>query len=407
MQTMKFIITKVHMDLPRVTKEPLLFCGLFKDDRLVELNCRKSSANLALETICIGRVENIVASMNGAFVRISPEELAYLPLEEAKQAVFSKKQSQKGLSIGDELLVQVCKEPIKTKGATLTTKLQMSGKNMVLSLDFNGVQVSKKIIGNTRIELKAIFDNLRLTKPYLSKDMEYGIIVRTNAMYANQEDLEAEFNCLVEKFNDLLQTGLYKSHYNVLYTPEDAVIRRIRDFLPTEHTEIVTDQKALYDDITASGVLGEHLSLRFYDDSYSLDKLYSVSTHLEQALSSKVWLKSGAYIIIEPTEALTVIDVNSGKNIKKGNEKNYYLNINLEALDEIMNQLQLRNISGIIVIDFIDMPDKKQQAVLIEKMSQLCKKQRIPTSFVEMTKLNLAHIIRKKVQQPLREQVKE
>ena len=154
-------------------------------------------------------------------------------------------------------------------------------------------------------------------------------------------------------------------------------------------------------------MLRENLSLRFYDDTYSLDKLYSVSSNLEKALSKKVWLKSGAYIIIEPTEALTVIDVNSGKNIKQSGSNQYYLQINKEAAAEIMSQLQLRNISGIVVIDFIDMPDKEQQAQLIEQLSEDCKKQRIPTSFVEMTKLNLAHIIRKKVQQPLREQVKE
>ena len=407
MQTMKFILTKVHMDLPRVTKEPLLFCGLFNNDRLIELNCQKESKNLALESICIGRVENIVASMKGAFVRIAKDELAYLPLDEADSGIFSKKQSQKGLSIGDELLVQVCKEPIKTKGSTLTTRLQISGKYMVFSLDFSGVSISKKIIGNTRNDLKASFETLKATKAHLSDNREYGIIVRTNAMYATTEEWSAEFECLYEKFNRLLQTGVYKSLYTVIYSPENAVIRRIRDFLPREQVEIVTDQKALYDEIISSGVLSDHLTIRLYEDSYSLNKLYSVSTHLENALSTKVWLKSGAYIIIEPTEALTVIDVNSGKNTKKETGQNYYLDINLEALDEIMCQLQLRNISGIIVVDFIDMPNKSQQAVLVEKINDLCKKQRIPTSFVEMTKLNLAHIIRKKIQQPLREQVKE
>ncbi len=407
MPTTKFIITKVHMDLPGVTKEPVLFQGLFKDDTLVEVQCKKDSAYTPLDTICIGRVENIVPSMGGAFLRIAPDELAYLPLSEGEHGIFSKKNSEKGLCIGDELLVQVCKEPIKTKGATLTANLQISGKNMVLSTDFNDIQVSRKIIGDTRKELKNIFAGLKERNPFLSGDREYGIIVRTNAMYSELSKIEKEFEGLYGQFKDLLETGIHKSLYSRLYVPENDVIRRIRDFLQNEHVEIVTDIPSLYEEITASETMGENHSIRLYEDNYSLDKLYSVSSNLEKALSTKVWLKSGAYIVIEPTEALTVIDVNSGKNIKKGNSKQYYLDINLEAAKEILYQIQLRNISGIIVIDFIDMPDKEQQKKLIEHLMEECKKQRIPTSFVEMTKLNLAHIIRKKIQQSLREQVKE
>lgn len=407
MPTTKFIITKVHMDLPKVTAQPLLFQGVFKDGTMVEVNCKKDSRNIPLDTICIGRVENIVPSMGGAFLRIAPEELAYLPLVEEEMGIFSKKHSNNKLCIGDEVLVQVVKEPIKTKGATVSTKLQLSGKYMVLSTDFNDVQISRKVIGDTRKKLKTQFLALKEEHPLIGIEKEYGIIVRTNAMYGDDSVIQEEFHELYQKLDDIVRTGVHKSLYSRLHTPQNDVIRRIKDFLPAEHVEVVTDIPELYEEIMASNALGENGSLRLYEDSYSLDKLYSVTSNLEKALATKVWLSSGAYILIEPTEALTVIDVNSGKNIKKGNSDRYYYDINTEAAKEILHQIQLRNISGIIVIDFIDMPDKEQQNQLIDYLIQECKKQRIPTSFVEFTKLNLAHLIRKKVHQSLREQVKE
>lgn len=407
MSQLKFILTKVNLNLPGVTKEPILFQGLFRNNQLIEVFCEKETSFTPLDSICIGRVENIVSSMGGAFLRITPEELAFLPLKEANNAIFSKKLSTKDLCIGDELLVRVCKEPIKTKGSTLTTNLQISGKNMVLTTDSDTVQISKKIIGETRKELKELFSAFKSQSPRLADVRDYGIIVRTNGMYADTTELHQEFTELYQQLSSLVQTGVHKALYSRLYTPENSVIRRIRDFLPTDEVEIVTDIPTLYDEINASGVLTDNLTLRMYEDSYSLDKLYSVSSNLENALSTKVWLKSGAYILIEPTEALTVIDVNSGKNIKKSNSSRYYLDINLEAAKEILHQIELRNISGIIVIDFIDLADKEQLEELIKQLNEDCKRQRIPTSFVEITKLNLAHIIRKKVQQSLREQVKE
>ena len=151
MSHVKFVLTKVNLNLPGVTKEPILFQGLFKEEQLTEVFCEKEASFTPLDSICIGRVENIVPSMGGAFLRISPEELTYLPLKEAKNAIFSKKLSTKDLCIGDELLVQVCKEPMKTKGSTVTTNLQISGKYMVLTTDSDSVQISKKIIGDTEL----------------------------------------------------------------------------------------------------------------------------------------------------------------------------------------------------------------------------------------------------------------
>lgn len=413
MPNKKYIITKMSVDFPDATKEPVLFQGLFDGDILTEVFCEKTPDFTELGTICIGRVENIVPSIKGAFIRIAPEEIAYLPLEEGMDGIFSKKNSSKGLCIGDELLVQVCREPLKTKGSAVTTHLQMQGKYMVLTTDSDSIQVSKKINGEQRnrlknqfIVLKESFDSSKQCNAS-AFDFSFGVIVRTNAATADWEDIQKEFTTLSRQIMTLAESGIYKTLYSRLYVPESKVLQRIRDFLPTENVEIITDLQEVYSSIQTSGLLTDNLSLRLYKDTYSLDKLYSLSYLLHNALDKKVWLKSGAYLVIEPTEALTVIDVNSGKNIKNKKDSEFYLKINLEAEKEIMHQIALRNLNGIIVIDFIDMADKIHQQVLIDALKSDCKKERIPTSFIEMTRLNLAHITRKKVQQTLREQVKE
>ena len=210
MPTKKLILTKVNMDLPGVTKQPLLFQGLFTDDELVEVNCEKESGFTPLNTICIGRVENIVSSLNGVFVRISSDELAYLPMNEAKDAVFSKKNSSREICIGDELLVQIIKEPIKTKGATLTTSLQIDGKYMVLTTDSDRVQISKKIIGDTRNYLKDIFEQFKSDFGRSINQKEYGVIVRTNAMYVSEEELKREFEVLYQSVRDAVAEGGFR-----------------------------------------------------------------------------------------------------------------------------------------------------------------------------------------------------
>ena len=150
-------------------------------------------------------------------------------------------------------------------------------------------------------------------------------------------------------------------------------------------------------------ILSRNISLRFYEDSYPLYQLYSLKKELDESLSRKVWLKSGAYLIIDPTEALTVIDVNSGKNEKKSDD--YFLKINLEAAKEIARQLKLRNISGICIVDFIDMTNTEHQTELISYMKRLCKQDHITTTVVDMTKLHLMEITRKKTTPTLYEQI--
>ena len=168
--------------------------------------------------------------------------------------------------------------------------------------------------------------------------------------------------------------------------------------------EIVTDEREIYDELT--NVPPADIQVRFYEDSYPLVSLYNLETSLERALGKTVWLKSGGYLVIEPTEAMTVIDVNTGKNIEKKSPEETYFKTNLEAATEIAFQLRLRNLSGIIIVDFIDMKEEEHNTELLNAFRQHLNQDPVKTTLVDMTALGLVEITRKKIRQPLHEQMK-
>ena len=178
--------------------------------------------------------------------------------------------------------------------------------------------------------------------------------------------------------------------------------------LPEEYSEIVTDDPELYEEMVGSEAIPAGHAVRLYEDaSYPLEKLYSLATKIEGALSTRVWLKSGAYLIIEPTEALTVIDVNSGKYEAHKGEQDYYKAINMEAAVEIAYQIRLRNLSGMILVDFINMTNPMDQEELIKEMQRLLLRDRVKTCVVDFTRLGLMEITRMKTVPPLLEQARK
>ena len=194
-----------------------------------------------------------------------------------------------------------------------------------------------------------------------------------------------------------------------MFSVPPAWLQDIRDSRDDELDEIVTDSPLLFDRLSAfvketcptlSG------RLRLYTDDYSLHKLYSLETELERALSERVWLKSGGFLVIQPTEAMTVIDVNTGKFTGKKNAEETFLKLNLEAAREIALQIRLRNLSGIIIVDFIDMETEESREELMRYLDSLLSSDQIKTTLVDMTKLGLVEITRKKVRRPLAEQLR-
>ncbi|MDE6923949.1 MAG: ribonuclease E/G, partial [Acetatifactor sp.] len=215
---------------------------------------------------------------------------------------------------------------------------------------------------------------------------------------------------LIEQYARLLHMARYRSCYTCLRDAPDAVEAVLQELaVRQEYQEIVTDSEKLYQMLSEYGNSHKDTRpLRMYQDNMlSLSKLYSIESKMETALESRVWLKSGGYLIIEPTEALTVIDVNTGKYEARKSNEEAILTVNLEAAREVALQLRLRNLSGIIIVDFINMTHNNSKSQVMNLLKQLVGKDRIKTTIVDMTPLGLVEITRKKTSKPLREQMRQ
>lgn len=378
--------------------------SLFEQQTMVQVHVEPAKRKSLLGNVYVGKVKNIVKNINAAFVEISDGQMCYLALSEMRTPIFCNAKKNDKVCIGDELIVQVSKDAIKTKNPSVTTKLQFAGKYVVLTHGDTRISVSSKIKEDEdRKRLQRIVENV------VGKKMGFGMIVRTNALLAEEALVETEIKILVSIYQGILQTGRYKSSFSNLYQAPDSYLCDIRDGYEKEIAQIITDDEEIYQRVERymSQYQPQDLNkLQKYEDKMiTLNHLYGVETKIEKAMQERVWLKSGGYLVIQPTEALTVVDVNTGKAIagKKDAEK-HFLNINLEAAVEIARQIRLRNLSGILVIDFIDMAQKEAKKELIGLLEREIKKDPIKTVFVDMTKLNLVELTRKKVRKPLHEQ---
>ncbi len=395
----KLIITKMPVNNTQMTVSA--HCDDFKLKQ-IEFN---RNIEYRIGNIYVGKVKKIVKNIQAAFVEIGKNKECYLALSDLKHAIFLNKTSEnKPLCAGDELLVQIIKEPIKTKEAVVTTNLSFTGKYIVLTTENRSIGISKKIDAEYALKLKQFIHEKREK----NDNFKYGVIVRTNAKTATLEQINAEFVALIKKADQVIQNGIHRTCYSKIYEPSEEYLLSIQNSYINAIGEIVTDDVSLYEQIRAYLELyqKEDLNkLRFYDDKMlPLYKLYSLSNQLENALKKNVWLKSGGYIIIEQTEAMVVIDVNTGKfdGKKKDREQNF-LKINIEAAKEIANQLILRNLSGMILIDFISMEKKESIDRLISVLIEELKKDPVKADFVDITKLGIIELTRKKTKQSLAE----
>ena len=192
--------------------------------------------------------------------------------------------------------------------------------------------------------------------------------------------------------------------FSLIYQGVPSYIEYLHHISDLGYEEIVTDISAVYESLQEQ--YKGNITLRFYDDSFPLKKLYSIESKMEELFSKQVYLKSGGTIVIEYTEAMTVIDVNTGKCIAKKDKDTLNYQINLEAAEEIARQLRLRNISGIIIIDFINMEGEKYQSELVQELKKLLKKDPVPCNYVDITSLGLVELTRKKIQRPIYEIIK-
>lgn len=383
--------------------------ALYAGSRPVQLDIDSRSGSI-LGNIYIGKVQNVVKNINSAFVDIGGIT-GYYSLSENRRHLYTNRPGQnpaqspvRPMASGDEIIVQVSREAVKTKEPVLTCNLNFTGKFCVLTVNKPGINFSSKIHNDAwKQEIRT------LLKP--ETEPEYGLIIRTNAYEASPERVLEEFKGLKNKYHEILKSGCFRTCYSVLMEAVPPYIGRLRDTYDRDMDEILTDDPAIFNAIEQylkqeqPEAVGK---LRYYQDSLvSLTKLYSLEKAVGDALQKKVWLKSGGYLVIEPTEAMTVIDVNTGKYSGKKNVEDTLFKINMEAAEEAARQMRLRNLSGIIIVDFIDMSQSSRREELMAYLTECCRKDPIKTTVVDMTQLNLVEITRKKVRKPFHEQCME
>lgn len=382
---------------------------LLSENRVLQMEIEDGEASI-LGNIYIGKVKHIVKNINAAFVEFQRDQNGYYSLSEnlihlfADGTAFTKDGRPRPLREGDEILVQVSRDAVKTKDPVLTGNLSFTGKYCVLTAGKRQISISSKITdASWRMQMKEFAEELMKETP------DVGLILRTNAKEVDPKRIKEEFSALLKQYERILELGKHRTVFSLLSEADPSYILRLRDTYQAFMEEIVTDQEDIYEAIK-NQLLKEQpedlLKLRFYQDPMiSLWKLYSMDAALERALSRRVWLRSGGYLVIDHTEAMTVIDVNTGKYSGKKNARETIRKINLEAASEIAAQMRLRNLSGIILIDFIDMKDKEDQELLLKTLSGLCRQDPIKTSVVDLTKLNLVEVTRKKIRKPFYEQL--
>lgn len=379
--------------------------ALSDGNRIIDLEAEPKDLAVKAGDIFVGKIEKIVPALNAAFVEYQKGKKGYLPLEEKEDFVYlnGKKPAMDGTftpKAGDELLVQIEKEPVRSKDAALTARLCISGTYNVLRYRKNGT-----LHFSSRIKNQKWKDEIKET---LQLPEHTAVTVRTESFEKPASIIQEECDRMAEQLLQMIAAGRYRTCYSLLRRPEPFYAKFLKSLSGYEIEEVVTDDNTLFHEIEDyRKTLPYSVPLRFYDDNLlPLSVLYKVTTVLEEAVSRRVWLKSGAFLVIDITEAMVVIDVNSGKYSKKADKDEMILQVNLEAAKEILRQLRIRNLSGIIMIDFINMEKEAHRLKFMEAFRQMAAREKHKTAVVEMTKLYLVELTRKREKQPLYEVLK-
>lgn len=372
--------------ITRIDENNVLF--LFDDNHnLIEI---KVLENSLVNSVYVGKIVEINQGLSACFVSISKDCKIFLPLSE-----FGDNMPK----CGDEIIVQIKTDALKTKLPQGTLDICIPGEFCVLHFSGHGINASKKIDSNIGKKLIEEVKNANIEglRPYRT-------VLRTNCSYLLEEGITPlleELRSFISLANDIKENGPKRTIYSLLYKDRDSVISAINDISFESYDTIVTDNTEIFETLKNIGSLNNK-TIKFHDDALSLINLYSLKTHLLRVLDKKVYLSCGGYLVIEPTEAMTVIDVNSGKFEGKHKEtEKYIFKVNKEAAVEIARQLKLRNISGMIMVDFINMADENHYNELMNLLNFELNKDRIRTRAIDITKLGLVEITRKKVSLPL------
>ncbi len=351
--------------------------------------------------IYLGRVQNVLPGMEAAFVDIGTPKNAVLyrgDVQFDKEDVVEQgpePRIEHVLQARQLILCQVTKNPIGSKGGRLTQEVSLPGRFVVLIPDSRTYGISKRLPDDERRRLRSILDRV--------KPDEHGIIVRTAAENATEHELRTDMTRLLALWEEIKEKSKKASSPTLLYREPPLAVRVIREEFSSDYRGIIIDERELYEEVRQyiGDFNPEFLDrVEFYDtqaEGLSLFENQHVHEQIHKALDIKVWLPSGGSLVIEHTEALTVIDVNTGKNVGKTNLEETVFSNNIEAADEIARQLRLRDIGGIIVIDFIDMEIRENRRKVLDRFKGALSRDKTRTQVFDISELGLVEMTRKRI----------
>lgn len=397
--------------------------ALVENGVVVELHIERGTGQELMGNIYRGRVVRVLPGMQAAFVEIGLERTAFLYVSDVYNDFFDIEtimlqnnkvnedpyfteseipqsgsphgaffQIEDLLHEGQTIMVQVAKEPIGTKGARLTSHISIPGRHLVLMPTVNHIGISRRIEDRKERErLRGVIEEIRPS--------ELGFIVRTVSESASKEKLQSEMEFLIKLWANIQVEMEKRSKPELLHKDLSISLRAVRDLFTREVDRLIIDSMDEYESIMEFILAFEsrlRYSVELYEGSEPIFDAFGIEMEISRALNNKIWLKSGGYIVIEMTEALTAIDVNTGSYVGKRNPEETILKTNLEAVKEIAYQLRFRNIGGLIVIDFIDMEKKLNRERVFMALKEALKKDKAKSTILHMSDLGLIEMTRKR-----------
>ncbi|TVX87303.1 Rne/Rng family ribonuclease [Paenibacillus agilis] len=388
-------------------KRMIVHCGeqstqmaLLEDGRLVEFAVERAASVRLVGSFYKGRVVNVLPGMQAAFIDIGQKKNAFLYVDDCLHPHLEKQPKQKPpitslLRVGQELIVQVMKEPFGGKGARVTTHYSLPGRHLVFMPQADYIGVSKKIERESeRNRLKQLAEAIRAN--------EEGIIIRTVAQGETVESLAQDMGTLRQQWKAVEQAALAVSAPALLHQDVSMAERMIRDAFTHNVDELVIDDRKQAELMksyvcTFDAELVERVIV--YQDREPIFRRFHIEGQLDKTFQRKTWLQSGGYLVWDQTEALTVVDVNTGKYTGTSDLEDTVFFTNMEAAEEIARLIRLRDIGGIIIVDFIDMDSDDHRKSVLEQLERTIRKDRTKCLVVGWTKLGLLEITRKKVRE--------
>ena len=378
-------------------KDNLTTIAITENGTLLEKYTQSDENTRLEESIYIGKIQNILEGMQSAFVDIGEKKNTYIHTKDLMPKIniihnpngIEKRDIRDIAKVGQNLLVQVKRDKTGSKGAKVSTHISIPSRYIVLMPDTDIITISQKIEDENERERL-----LRIVKSTLKKG--YGAIIRTSCENKDEENLKEDIKKTITKWEKIKKEYSEKTDKKIglIYKADSFIKKIILDLIDEGISKIITNNKSYYDEIKK---IIEEEKERNIDVILKEDilELYCIKPQIEKAEKRKIWLKCGGFITIDKTEALTAIDVNSGKYIGKSNLEETLLKVNLEATEEIVNQIILRDIGGIIIIDYIDMPEAEDKDKIIKALQKALKRDRSKTQVIGFTKLNLLEMTRK------------